>query len=66
MGKRKKYVEVCPQCGSGNISAIIHYGGKSYMCKDCGYRGLGVIEVVKKDVSKLKKIKCRLMRKRQR
>lgn len=50
----KKFVKVCPRCGSTNstLTNLIGVIGNNYLrCKDCGYEG-PFIELAEKNINK--------------
>lgn len=60
--KTENYIQVCPQCGSTNVSrnsgieaAAFHYANTVYKCDDCGFFAQAFPEMTKDNIKKFRK-----------
>jgi len=48
------FVKICPECKSSNINLVVPQAGNVWICMACGNRNFQPIEVMDKDLKKLK------------
>lgn len=53
-------IKVCPKCGSTKVHpdlAVVSILGQpsNHICKDCGFKSLGIVEIDERDLEKFRK-----------